>query len=59
MKVLDVSYYVEGKKQKGWAPFGGTYETNISKAKKQFALLKKSCCDVKLRLVEEKKTVVG
>ena len=58
MKVLDVSYYIEGKKQKGWAPVGGTYETNISKAKKQFALLKKRC-DVKLRLVEEKKTVVG
>ena len=58
MKVLNVSYHIEGKKEKGWAPFGGTYETNISKAKKQFARLKKSC-DVRLRLVEEKKTVVG
>lgn len=57
MKVLNISYHIEGKKEKGWSPFGGTYETNINKAKKQLDRLKK-ICDVKLRLVEQKRSVV-
>jgi len=59
MQVLTVDYFIEGKKGTGWVPFGGTHQTTLPKAKKQLSSIKKIYPKMKLRLVEQKSTVIG
>jgi hypothetical protein len=59
MRVLTVDYFIEGKKGTKWVPWGGTHHTNLTKAKKQFCWIKKYFPKMKLRLVQQKFTVVA